>query len=84
MFNVEFSSNAKKFLRDAEKQIAARILDCVDSLAKDPFPHDVKRVVNRKEKIFRVRVGKYRIQYCVLYEKNLIFVTDIDIRDRAY
>jgi len=45
---------------------------------------DVKRIVNRKEKIFRIRVGDYRIQYSVIYEKNLLFISDIDKRSRAY
>jgi len=40
--------------------------------------------VNRKDKIFRVRVGDYRIQYLVIYDRNLIFISYIDKRERAY
>ena len=61
-----------------------RLLDRIERLAGDPFPTDVKRVVNRKEKVFRVRVGDYRIQYSVFYDKMMIFVFDIDKRPRAY
>ena len=84
MFDIEFSSQARKFLKKAEKQVAERIIEKIEKLKKDPFPNDVKRVVNRMEKIFRVRVGDYRIQYSVIYERNLIFVSDVDKRSRAY
>ena len=56
----------------------------IEKLKEEPFPQDVKRVVGKKDKIFRVRVGDYRIQYSVIYEKNLIFISDIDKRGRAY
>jgi len=84
MFNVQFSSSADKFLKKAEKLIAQRILDKIEKLSEDPFPREVKRVVNKEEKIFRVRVGDYRIQYSVFYDKNLLFISDIDKRSRAY
>ena len=84
MFEMEFSSAAKKFLKKAEKDVVARIVERTEKLAEDPFPKEVKRVVNRTEKIFRVRVGDYRIQYIVQHEKSLIYITDIDKRERAY
>lgn len=84
MFEVEFSSAARRFLKGVEKDLAARLIARIELLASDPFPKDVKRVVNRKERIFRVRVGDYRIQYSVIYEKNLIFISDVDHRARAY
>jgi len=84
MFEVSFSNSAKKFLKKAEKEIAKRVIDKIEKLSNEPFPSDVKRVVNREEKVFRVRVGDYRIQYSVFYDKNLLFVSDIDKRPRAY
>ena len=70
MFVVEFSSQARKFLKKTEKQIAKRIVEEIEKLTHDPFPSDVKRVVNRKEKIFRVRVGDYRIEHCPTSEED--------------
>lgn len=84
MFNVEFSNLAKKFLKRLDKQLVARIIKKIENLTKDPFPTDVKRVVNKKVKIFRVRVGDYRIQYMIFYNRNLLFISDIDKRPRAY
>ena len=84
MFDVGFSSHAEKFLKKSDKQLASRIIERIEKLSQDPFPTDVKRVVNRKEKIFRIRVGDYRIQYQVIYDKHLLFISDIDKRPRAY
>lgn len=84
MFSVEFGSDAKKFLKKAERQIAERIFKRIKKLREDPFPSDVKRVVGKKDKIFRVRVGDYRIQYSVIYKRNLIFISDIEKRERAF
>lgn len=84
MFSAEFGSDAKKFLRKAERDIAHRIIERIEKLKEEPFPQDVKRVVGKKDKIFRVRVGDYRIQYSVIYERNLIFISDIDKREKAY
>lgn len=84
MFEAEFSSSAKRFIKKSEGYAAKRIIEEIEKLREDPFPKDVKRVVNRKEKIFRSRVGDYRIQYSVFYDRNLLFISDIDKRSRAY
>lgn len=84
MLSVENSSQAKKFLKKVDKQLAARLIERIEKLALDPFPQDIKRVVNQKEKVFRVRVGDYRIQYMVLYDKNLLFISEIEKRPKAY
>ena len=84
MFEIELSSHAKRFLKKTDKQLAERIIERIEKLGAEPFPTDVKRVVNRKEKIFRVRVGDYRIQYTIHYEENLVFISDIEKRPRAY
>ena len=59
MFDADFSSSAKKFLKRTEKDVVKRIMTEIEKLREDPFPKDVKRVVNRKEKV--LRVGDFRI-----------------------
>ena len=84
MFSAEFGSDARKFLKKAEKEVARRILEKIEKLKIEPFPSGVKRVVGKRDKIFRVRVGDYRITYTVIYEQNLILITDIDKRSKIY
>ena len=61
-----------------------RIWRKLDELKLNPFPSEVVRVVGKKEKAFRVRVGVYRIQYYVFQDKKEIVIFDIDKRERAY
>lgn len=56
----------------------------IEKLQTEPFPQDCKRVVGTKEKLFRVRVGDYRILYLVDYDRNKILIADIDKRTRVY
>jgi len=84
MFRIELGNPTKRFLRKCDKDLYERLINKIKSLSADPFPSDVKRVVGRKEKVFRVRVGDYRIQYIVYYEGNSILITDIDKRPKAY
>lgn len=84
MLELQFSSQAKKFLKKIDDMNWKRITDKIKNLQAEPFPSDTKRIIGRKEKTFRVRVGDYRIQYSVFYEKNILFISDIDKRPRAY
>lgn len=84
MLRVELSNHAKSFLKKCDKQLYERLVTKLNALALDPFPSDVKRVLGRKEKVFRIRVGDYRIQFVVFYENNILFITDIDKRPRVY
>ena len=84
MFSIELGNPPKRFLKKCDRAIYERLLTKIKSLSSNPFPQDVKRVVGRKEKVFRIRSGDYRIQYIVFYEKKVIVVTDVDKRSHAY
>ena len=84
MFICRLASQATKFLEKTDKELYERLIKRIEKLKLEPFPSDVKRVIGRQEKVFRVRVGKYRIQYTVFNENNEILITDIDKRDSAY
>ena len=84
MFDLKLSNVAKRFLVKCDKVLYERLVIKLKDLQHNPFPSDVKRVKGRVEKIFRVRVGDYRILYLVIKEKNLLFVSDIDKRSKIY
>ena len=56
----------------------------LESLKLEPFPQGVVRVKGYGEKIFRVRIGDYRILYYVDYSLMTIFVIKIDKRETVY
>lgn len=84
MFDIFLGPKPERFLKKVDKELRQRIWKKLDELKQNPFPSDVVRVVGRKEKAFRVRVGAYRIQYYVFQDKKQIAVFDIDKRERAY
>lgn len=83
-YRIVLASVPQKFLDKSDEELFGRIIRKLESLKQNPFPSDVKMVVGRKEKIFRVRAGKYRILYAVFEDKKEILVTDIDRRERVY
>jgi len=84
MFNVQLSNSSKRFLRKADLLVRDRIIEKIKSLSNNPFLNDIKRVEGRDDKVFRVRVGKYRITYVVVYEDNSLIISDIDKRSKIY
>ncbi len=84
MLNVGYSHQSKKFLKTTQKTTTERILEEIEKLQVNPFPKDVKRVEGYTEKLFRVRIGDYRILYEVNYEENLMGIIRIEKRGRVY
>tara|TARA_Y100000310_G_scaffold292849_1_gene321951 strand:- start:258 stop:518 length:261 start_codon:yes stop_codon:yes gene_type:complete len=86
MLSVRFERPAEKFvLRFKDKTLIKRIFKKIEELKEEPFPSDAVRVEEyKKDKVFRVRVGDYRILYYVDYEKSLIAIINIDKRSKVY
>ncbi|HIJ11731.1 TPA: type II toxin-antitoxin system RelE/ParE family toxin [Candidatus Woesearchaeota archaeon] len=86
MFSVKYENTASKFLKKlAVKSDVKRIFDKVEELALNPFPKDAKRVEGYQDpKVFRVRVGSYRILYFVNYPTSKLYIIKIDKRERVY
>ncbi len=77
-----YSSNAKKFLKNAEKIVAKRILNKIERIQETPIIHDSKRL--KGQNLFRVRVGQFRILYEADYKNNILGIIKIDKRPRIY
>jgi len=84
MFVVEYSNQALKFLERADKVLGKRLLKKIEGLREQPISHDTKRIEGFYEKLFRVRVGDYRILYEVDYKANKIGIVKIDKRAKVY
>ena len=84
-FFILLGPQPDKFIKKLDNQTKDRIKGKLLKLQEDPFPSEVERMEGYTgEKIFRVRVGDYRILYFVRYESNQIFVAKIDKRSRVY
>jgi len=85
IFPSGFSSQARKYIKKLDPVTKKRIEEKTDRLEENPFPPEAKRVEKYKgEKLFRVKVGKYRILYAVRYSPNKLMIIKIEKRPRAY
>ena len=84
MFDIFLDIPAKKFLKKLDIASGHRIIEAIKKLTKDPIPHNSKRIIGENEKVFRIRVGKFRVLYRVDYENYRVVVINIDYRNRVY
>ncbi len=82
-YSIYYEKQVLKFLSKLEQRVAKRILDKIDLLKENPVPHNSKRLANVKEKVFRIRVGTYRVLYRI-EGGTLIIVFLIDKRSKVY
>jgi len=61
-----------------------RIIKAIEKLAEDTVHHDAKRIYVTSEKLFRIRVGDFRILYRIDYEEIIIIIVSVDSRKRVY
>ncbi len=84
MFDIKYSRQAVKFLKKLDKEFILRIFDKIERLKEIPIEHDSKSVKGYDEKLFRVRVGDYRVLYEVNYDNNIVGIVKIDKREKVY
>jgi mRNA interferase RelE/StbE len=83
-FSIRLDAQPTRFLRDANPVLRHRLLAKIEHLTDDPVPHDAKRVQGFSEKVFRIRVGDYRMLYEVRFTTQEILIAMIEKRSRAY
>ena len=81
MYSIEFSTKAKDFLKKLSKQDIDIILNKIYSLRENPFRF-LKRL--KGDKLWRLRILKYRVIIDVIISKNKIIVLRIGHRKEIY
>ena len=84
MFDIAYSNQALKFIKKADKVLAARLIKKLEELRANPINSDTKTIEGYKEKLFRVRVGDFRILYEIDYKTNKLGIIRIDNREVVY
>jgi mRNA interferase RelE/StbE len=82
-YNVEFVASAAKEFRSLPADIKHRVGLTVDSLGGNPFPAGVRKLQGHR-RLYRLRVGQYRVVYEIDEERRLVLVTRIRHRREAY
>jgi len=85
MFEVDYSNKVISFLKKIDRVLHERIVYKIESLRENPNPSESKLLEGySKIRLFRIRVGEYRILYEIDYENNMIGIIKIDKRSRVY
>ena len=82
-YEVKFATSAAKEFRSLPLELKRRVGAVIDRLSEDPRPPGVRKLVGR-ERLYRIRVGQYRVVYEVDDKEQLIRVTRIRHRREVY
>lgn len=80
---VTISRSAEKELKRLPLRIKLIVISKIKSLAKQPRPHDSKKLTNYSNE-YRLRAGDYRILYVINAHKKEVSVRAIAHRKDAY
>ncbi|HSB04092.1 MAG TPA: type II toxin-antitoxin system RelE/ParE family toxin [Thermodesulfobacteriota bacterium] len=63
-YNIVFKPSVEKDLRSLPKSVIVRVLRQIETLRKNPFARQSVKLAGA-EKLYRIRVGDYRVVYAV-------------------
>ena len=85
MYAIELSQSAQKFLDKLDNTIKNRIEQTLKRLENNLVPSDIKFIGRLEgDKIFRYRIGDFRVLYMLNESTQTILITKIDKRSRVY
>lgn len=82
-YTVKISPAAEKDLAALPEPIRIRAWEGIRSLANNPRPVGVEKMVNLKD-TYRIRVGQYRIGYQIRNHELLVTIVGVGKRDDIY
>jgi len=81
--SVEWKRSAEKDLRRLDRKQVPRIIAAVERLARNPIPVTCRKL-HGAERIYRVRVGNYRVIYEYDETAGTVCVFHVRHRQEAY
>jgi mRNA interferase RelE/StbE len=82
-YEIRWKSSAARDLRNIDPQHIPRLIKAVESLADTPFPPSARKLQG-SERIYRIRVGDYRVVYQVDTEVKEVVIFYIRHRKMVY
>ena len=81
-YKVEFAKSVRKDFKKIPPLDAGRILNAIYGLAENPSPPSSKKL--KGEKLYRIRIGNYRVIYEIQDERLLVTVIKLGHRKDVY
>lgn len=82
-YEVIINNSAQRDIRKLPAQEVKKIVPAIRSLSDEPRPSGCKKLVNTNNS-YRVRVGNYRILYCIEDRIRIVEVSAVKHRREAY
>ncbi|VVB89204.1 Uncharacterised protein [uncultured archaeon] len=85
-FEINIKGKPLKFISSLQKHDRERLKEAILVLKEDPVPIkslDIAKLKGEKNK-YRIRKGKFRIVYEVIWEQKLILIHRVDFRSDVY
>ncbi|MBI2440234.1 MAG: type II toxin-antitoxin system RelE/ParE family toxin [Lentisphaerae bacterium] len=82
-YEVVMARSARKELERLEVRLAHRIIWHIEALAQQPRPSGCSKLQGSSD-LWRIRVGDYRIVYCINEQARFVDVSVIRHRKDAY
>ncbi|MBI3537572.1 MAG: type II toxin-antitoxin system RelE/ParE family toxin [Chloroflexi bacterium] len=82
-YKVDFKPSVHKDYRRLPKSVVERAMKRIEKLKDDPFPHGVEKLEDA-DRLYRLRVGDYRIVYEVDTQVQQIIVLYVRHRREVY
>ena len=82
-YTIELKPSAYRILSKLPKEVQRSIRSRIDSLADNPFPPNVKKLME-EQNLYRIRVGDYWIVYQVNRKTLFVLVVTIGHRREVY
>jgi mRNA interferase RelE/StbE len=83
MFEIYLERSAEKRLRNLSVNILRRIIPHIKSLKDDPKPAECRKIVGA-ERVYRIRIGDYRVVYEIDEERHRINIMAVGHRKDVY
>jgi mRNA interferase RelE/StbE len=81
--NVEITQRASKDFKKLDRSVKKQVKEALEKLDDFPDLTDVKQLKGSPKR-YRLRVGNWRIIFCVDWEKNVLTVLTINHRKKVY
>ena len=82
-YEVQFATSAAKEFRSLPPELKRRTGAAIDGLSQDPRPPGVRKLVGHG-RLYRIRVGQYRVVYEIDDKEQLIRITRVRHRREVY
>ena len=83
LYKLEWKTSAERDIRKLAKPVIQRILEAVEALSNEPFPHG-SRKLSGSEGSYRIRVGDYRVIYQFDAKRHAIIICHARHRKDVY